>query len=139
MDRFSSSDNVAAIIGRCWMMRGLIDEITTGSTRLSMTALLQLNHGSNDASHRYPRSMSSLPMSVVTDRPVTRRKKVTFDKNAKVQALVQGAQAFKEKMLALEAEAEVREEQQALARAVSTRQYAVVRRTGSVTGRAKTT
>jgi hypothetical protein len=56
-----------------------------------------------------------------------------------VQALVQGAQAFKEKMLALEAEAEVREEQQALARAVSTRQYAVVRRTGSVTGRARTT
>jgi hypothetical protein len=42
-------------------------------------------------------------------------------------------------MLALEAEAEVREEQQALARAVSTRQYAVVRRTGSVTGRARTT
>ena len=76
---------------------------------------------------------------IVTDRPVTRRKKVTFDKNAKVQALVQGAQAFKEKMLALEAEAEVREEQQALARAVSTRQYAVVRRTGSVTGRARTT
>jgi hypothetical protein len=75
----------------------------------------------------------------VTDRPVTRRKKVTFDKNAKVQALVQGAQAFKEKMLALEAEAEIREEQQALARAVSTRQYAVVRRTGSVTGRARTT
>jgi hypothetical protein len=75
----------------------------------------------------------------VTDRPVTRRKKVTFDKNAKVQALVQGAQAFKEKMLALEAEAEVREEQQALARAVSTRQYAVVRRTGSVSGRARTT
>jgi hypothetical protein len=68
-----------------------------------------------------------------------RRKKVTFDKNAKVQALVQGAQAFKEKMLALEAEAEVCEEQQALARAVSTRQYAVVRRTGSVTGRARTT
>jgi hypothetical protein len=70
---------------------------------------------------------------------VTCQKKVTFDKNAKVQALVQGAQAFKDKMLALEAEAEVCEEQQALACAMSTRQYAVVRCTGSVTGSARTT
>jgi hypothetical protein len=91
--------------------------------------------------HLYPYDsvLGHLVVTHVTDRPVTRRKKVTFDKNAKVQALVQGVQAFKEKMLALEAEAEVREEQQALARAVSTRQYAVVRRTGSVTGRARTT
>jgi hypothetical protein len=42
-------------------------------------------------------------------------------------------------MLALEAEEEVCREQQVLAHAVSTCQYAVVRRTGSVTGRAKTT
>jgi hypothetical protein len=67
-----------------------------------------------------------------------RRKKVTFDKNVKVQVLVQGVQAFKEKMLALEAEAEVCKEQQVLARAVSTHQYAVVQRTGSVIGSTQT-
>jgi hypothetical protein len=68
-----------------------------------------------------------------------RRKKVRFDKKVKVQALVQGACAFRDKMLALEVEEEVCEEQQALARAVSTRQYAVVRCTGSVTGSTRTT
>jgi hypothetical protein len=75
----------------------------------------------------------------VTDRPVTRRKSVTFDDKAKVGALVQRARAFKKQKLAEEVEEEALEEQQALARAVSTQQYAVVRCTGSVTGRARTT
>jgi hypothetical protein len=78
-------------------------------------------------------------VQAVTDRPVTRRKSVTFDSKAKVGALVQRARTFKKQKLAEEAEEEALEEQQALARAVSTRQYAVVRRTGSVTGRMKTT
>jgi hypothetical protein len=75
---------------------------------------------------------------VVTDRPVTRRKSVTFDNKAKVGALVQRVRTFKKQKLAEEAEEEAREEELVLARAVSTRQYAVVRRTGSVTGRMKT-
>jgi hypothetical protein len=62
-----------------------------------------------------------------------------FDSKAKVGALVQRAHTFKKQKLAEEAEEEAREEQQALARAVSTRQYAIVRHTGSVTGRMKTT
>jgi hypothetical protein len=66
------------------------------------------------------------------------RKKVTFDNKAKVQALIQGVHTFKEKTLAAEAEEESQLEQQALAHAVSTHQYAVVRRTGSVTGSART-
>jgi hypothetical protein len=70
---------------------------------------------------------------------VTRRKSVTFDSKAKVGALVQRARTFKKRRLAEEAEEEAREEELALACAVSTRQYAVVRRTGSVTGRAWTT
>jgi hypothetical protein len=69
---------------------------------------------------------------------VTRRKSVTFDDKAKVGALVQRAHAFKKQKLAEEAEEECAEEQQALACAVSTRQYAIVQRTGSVTGRART-
>jgi hypothetical protein len=64
---------------------------------------------------------------------------VTFDNKAKVGALVQRAHTFKKQRLAEEAKEEAWEEQQALACAVSTRQYAIVRRTGSVTGRAKTT
>jgi hypothetical protein len=76
---------------------------------------------------------------LVTDRPVTRRKSVKFDSKAKVGALVQKARAFRKQKTAEEAEEEALEEQQALARAVSTRQYAIVRRTGSVTGRMKTT
>jgi hypothetical protein len=69
---------------------------------------------------------------------VTRRKSVTFDTKAKVGVLVQKAHAFKRQKLAEEAEEDAWKEQQALACAVSTRQYAVVQRTGSVTGRAKT-
>jgi hypothetical protein len=46
---------------------------------------------------------------------------------------------FKKQKLAEEAEEEALEEQQALARAVSTRQYAIVQKAGSVTGRARTT
>jgi hypothetical protein len=74
----------------------------------------------------------------VTDRPVTRQKSVTFDRKAKVGVLVQRARTFKKQKLAEEAEDEALEEQQVLARAVSTRQYAVVQHTGSVTGRMKT-
>jgi hypothetical protein len=65
----------------------------------------------------------------VTDRPVE------FDSKAKVGALVQRACTFKKQKLAEEAEEEALGDQQVLARAVSTRQYAIVRRTGSVTGR----
>jgi hypothetical protein len=56
----------------------------------------------------------------VTDRPVTRRKSVTFDNKAKVGMLVQRARTFKKQKLAEEAEEEAREEQQALACAMST-------------------
>jgi hypothetical protein len=45
---------------------------------------------------------------------------------------------FKKQKLAEEAEDEALEEQQALARAVSTQQYAIVWHTGSVSGRART-
>jgi hypothetical protein len=61
-----------------------------------------------------------------------------FNTEAKVGALVQRAQAFKKQKLAEEAEEDIWDEQQALAHAVSTRQYAIVRRTGSVSGRART-
>jgi hypothetical protein len=67
-----------------------------------------------------------------------RQKSVKFDSKAKVGALVQRVHTFKKRKLAEEAEDEALEEQQALACAVSTRQYAVVRRAGSVTGRMKT-
>jgi hypothetical protein len=80
-----------------------------------------------------------LVLVLVTDRPVARRKSVTFDSKAKVGALVQRVRTFKKQKLAEEAEEEALEEQQALARAVSTRQYVVVQHTGSVTGRARTT
>jgi hypothetical protein len=70
---------------------------------------------------------------------MTRRKSVMFDDKAKVGALVQRARTFKKQKLAEEAEEEALKEQQALARAVSTRQYAIVRHTGSVSGRARTT
>jgi hypothetical protein len=66
------------------------------------------------------------------------QKQVTFNDKAKVGALVQRAHAFKKQKLAEEAEEELLEEQQALAHAVSTQQYAIVQRTGSVTGRART-
>jgi hypothetical protein len=76
----------------------------------------------------------------VTDRPVTRRKSVTFDKKAKVGALVQRARTFKKQKLAEEAkEDEWNDYREAYTRAVSTRQYAIVQSTGSVTGRMKTT
>jgi hypothetical protein len=61
-----------------------------------------------------------------------------FNDKAKVGALVQRACAFKKQKLALEAKEELQREQQVLACAVSTCQYAVVRHTGSVTGRART-
>jgi hypothetical protein len=70
---------------------------------------------------------------------VTHQKSVMFDSKAKVGALVQREHTFKKQKLAEEAKEDTQEEQQALAHAVSTRQYAVVQRTGSVTGRAKTT
>jgi hypothetical protein len=69
---------------------------------------------------------------------VTRRKSVTFDSKAKVGVLVQRARTFRKQKLAEEAEEEALEEQQALARAVSSQQYAIVWSTGSVTGRMKT-
>jgi hypothetical protein len=76
----------------------------------------------------------------VTDWPVTRRKSVTFNSKAKVGALVQRARTFKKQKLAEEAEEdEWNDHREALTHAVSTRQYAVVWRTGSVTGRMKTT
>jgi hypothetical protein len=71
---------------------------------------------------------------------VTHRKSVKFDTKAKVGALVQRAHTFKKQKLAEEAkEDEWEDHREALARAVSTRQYAVVQHTGSVTGRMKTT
>jgi hypothetical protein len=70
---------------------------------------------------------------------VKRQKEVTFDDKAKVGELIQKAHTFKKQKLAEEAEEELQREQQALACAVSTRQYAVVQHTGSVTGQAKTT
>jgi hypothetical protein len=82
---------------------------------------------------------SQLNLNNVTDCLVTRRKSITFDKKAKVGALVQRACTFEKQKLAEEAEDEALAEQLALARAVSTRQYAVVQCTGSVTGRMKTT
>jgi hypothetical protein len=75
---------------------------------------------------------------LVTDRPLQCQKSVQFDSKAKIGALVQRARTFKKQKLAEEAEDEALEEQQALAHAVSTRQYAIVRRAGSVTGRMKT-
>jgi hypothetical protein len=62
-----------------------------------------------------------------------------FNGKAKVGALVQRARTFKKQKLAEEAEEDAREEQQALAHAVSTRQYAIIWGAGSVTGRARTT
>jgi hypothetical protein len=77
--------------------------------------------------------------SGVTDRPVTRRKSVDFDNKAKVGALVQRARTFKKQKLAEEAkEDEWNDHREAWTHAVSTQQYAIVRRTGSVTGRMKT-
>jgi hypothetical protein len=70
---------------------------------------------------------------------MTCQKNITFDSKAKVGVLFQRARTFKKQKLAEEAKEDTREEQQALACAVSTRQYAVVRCTGSVTGRARTT
>jgi hypothetical protein len=70
---------------------------------------------------------------------VKRRKSVSFDNKAKVGALVQRACTFKKQKLAEEAEEDAQKEQQALAHAVSTRQYAVVQQAGSVSGRARTT
>jgi hypothetical protein len=52
-------------------------------------------------------------MRCVMDRPVMRRKSVTFDSKAKVGALVQRARTFKKQKLAEEAEEDTREEQQA--------------------------
>jgi hypothetical protein len=53
--------------------------------------------------------------------------------------LIQKVHTFKKQKLAKEAEEESQKEQQALACAVNTHQYAVVQCTGSVTGRAKVT
>jgi hypothetical protein len=64
---------------------------------------------------------------------------VKFDSKAKVGVLVQRARTFKKQKLAKEAKEDAWEEQLALACAVSSRQYAVVQRIGSVTGRMKTT
>jgi hypothetical protein len=64
---------------------------------------------------------------------------MTFDSKAKVGVLVQRVCTFKKQKIAEEANEELAKETLALARAVSTRQYAVVWRTGSVTGRMKTT
>jgi hypothetical protein len=67
-----------------------------------------------------------------------RRKSITFDDKAKVGALVQRVRTFKKQKLAEEAEEDTWKEQKALACAVSTRQYAIVQKAGSVTGRART-
>jgi hypothetical protein len=83
-------------------------------------------------------TLSLCCLTAVTDRPVTRGKRVAFDSKAKVGALVQRVRTFKKQKLAEEAEEEAREEQLALAHAVSSRQYAVVRRTGNVIGKMKT-
>jgi hypothetical protein len=70
---------------------------------------------------------------------VKRRKSVTLDKKAKVGVLIQRARAFKKRKTAEEAaEDEWNDHWEAYTRAVSTRQYAVVRHAGSVTGRMKT-
>jgi hypothetical protein len=70
---------------------------------------------------------------------MTHRKSIKFDSKAKVGALVQRVRTFKKQKLAEEAKDEALAGQLALARAVSTRQYVVVQRAGSVTGRMKTT
>jgi hypothetical protein len=85
-----------------------------------------------------PQVFYKLPVPIVTDRPVMRRKSVKFDSKAKVGALVQRVRAFRKQKVVEEAEEEALGEQLALARAVSTRQYVIVRHTGSVTGRMKT-
>jgi hypothetical protein len=54
---------------------------------------------------------------IVTDRPVTCGKSVTFDTKAKVGALIQRARTFKKQKLADEAKEDARTEQQALAHA----------------------
>jgi hypothetical protein len=59
-----SSDRPVAMIGCCLMMQGLTDEMIIGRVRSSITTLFQLNQGSKVASHGYPRSTSSCPMSV---------------------------------------------------------------------------
>jgi hypothetical protein len=74
----------------------------------------------------------------VTDWPMTCWKSITFDDKAKVGALVQRVRTFKKQKLAEEAEEDTRKEQKVLASAVSTRQYAIVWKAGSVTGRART-
>jgi hypothetical protein len=61
---FVSSDSPVAMTGCRLIWRGLIDDIMIGSVCSFMTALLQLNFGSKVASHGYPRSTSSCPMSV---------------------------------------------------------------------------
>jgi hypothetical protein len=70
---------------------------------------------------------------------VTCQKSVSFDSKAKVGVLIQRACTFKKQKLAEEEAEEEVAETLALAHAVSTQQYAIVRRTGSVSGRAKTT
>jgi hypothetical protein len=61
---FVSSDRLAAMTGCCLVMWGLMDDMMIGRSRSSIIALLQLNLGSKVASHGYPRSISSCPMSV---------------------------------------------------------------------------
>jgi hypothetical protein len=68
------------------------------------------------------------------DCPLKCQKEVMFDDKAKVGALIQRACAFKKQKLADKAKEELQREQQELAHAVSTCQYAVVQCTSSVTG-----
>ncbi len=68
MEFFSSSVIAAAITGCDRIVRGLTDEIITGSNRGFIVALFQLNSGSNVANHGYPSRISSLPMSVMRKR-----------------------------------------------------------------------
>jgi hypothetical protein len=65
---FAFSDRPAAMTGCCLILRGLIEDMRIGRTHSSMTALLHWNLGSKVASHGYPRSISSCPMSVTRNR-----------------------------------------------------------------------
>jgi hypothetical protein len=107
-------------------------------------------HVTDDCLHHYGLSFiftftattcnHGISMLNVTDRPVMRRKSMEFDGKAKVGALVQRVHAFKKQKVAEEAkEDEWNDYQEAYTRAVSTRQYVIVQRAGSVTGRMKTT
>jgi hypothetical protein len=98
---------------------------------MTMVLPLLTNIPESETSHVQPilamdPSSAFHQVKAVMDCPLKRWKGVMFDDKAKVAVLIQRACTFKKQKLADEANEELQEEQQALARAVSTRQYAVV-------------